>query len=100
MARGTELWVRRGAMLREITNAAPLDARLERVFREVVGQLDQGVKFVVRDRHCPSFIPINVAYTWVLNVARFGPDMVGVDGCLLGVSSLSRYASRACAQAF
>ena len=28
MARGTELWVRRGAMLREITNAAPLDARL------------------------------------------------------------------------
>ena len=48
MARGTELWVRRGAMLREITNAAPLDARLERVFREVVGPLDQSVAAVIR----------------------------------------------------
>jgi len=48
LARITEIWARRGPMLREISSAAPLDARLERVFREVVAQLDRIVAEVIR----------------------------------------------------
>lgn len=48
LARITEIWARRGPMLREISSAAPLDARLERVFREVVAQLDRIVADVIR----------------------------------------------------
>ena len=48
LARGTAIWERRGPVLRGICDAAPLDARLEGVLREVVGRVDQAVAAVIR----------------------------------------------------
>ena len=48
LARGSAIWARRGPMLRGISDAAPLDARLEGVFREIVGRLDQAIAAVIR----------------------------------------------------